>query len=177
MKHRFTFAGKTHELDLIPTPDGYRVTYQGREHTLTDVELIPGGVRFRLDGVKRALAVSHAREAGGLFWVAFAGRAYSLQRQNRPARAGTVSPQPGAPAPPHPSPASERILRAPMPGQIRAVNVQPGDTVAKGQTLLLLEAMKMEIRIQAPADGTVAKIAVKVGEQVEKEQILIEIGD
>ncbi|MBI2758688.1 MAG: acetyl-CoA carboxylase biotin carboxyl carrier protein subunit [Chloroflexi bacterium] len=66
-------------------------------------------------------------------------------------------------------------LAAPMPGQIRAVNVGAGDAVKKGQTLLVLEAMKMEIRIQAPRDGIVSSISVKVGQTVEREQILIEV--
>jgi pyruvate carboxylase subunit B len=62
-----------------------------------------------------------------------------------------------------------------MPGQVRAVNVQAGDPVTKGQTLLLLEAMKMEIRVQAPMDGVVKRLIVKQGQTVEREQVLIEI--
>lgn len=66
-------------------------------------------------------------------------------------------------------------LTAPMPGQIRAVNVSEGDAVTKGQTLLVLEAMKMEIRVQAPQDGIVQKLFVSQGQTVEREQILIEL--
>ncbi len=66
-------------------------------------------------------------------------------------------------------------LAAPMPGQVRAVNISAGDTVRKGQTLLVLEAMKMEIRIQAPKNGTVKAVLVKQGQTVEREKILIEI--
>ena len=62
-----------------------------------------------------------------------------------------------------------------MPGQVRAVNVAEGESVTKGQTLLVLEAMKMEIRIQAPRDGKVAKLFVQQGQTVEREQMLIEI--
>ena len=47
--------------------------------------------------------------------------------------------------------------------------------MAKGQTLLVLEAMKMEIRIQAPRDGKVMKLLVKQAQTVERDQILIEI--
>jgi biotin carboxyl carrier protein len=65
-------------------------------------------------------------------------------------------------------------LVAPMPGQVRSVNVQQGETVSKGQTLLVLEAMKMEIRIQAPADGVVSKLLVRQGQTVEREQLLIQ---
>lgn len=66
-------------------------------------------------------------------------------------------------------------LTAPMPGQVRAVNIGEGDAVTRGQTLMLLEAMKMEIRIQSPQDGVVRKLFVKQGQTVEREQILIEI--
>ena len=62
-----------------------------------------------------------------------------------------------------------------MPGQVRALNVSEGDAVTKGQTLLVLEAMKMEIRIHAPQDGVVKKLFVKQGQTVEREQILIEV--
>jgi biotin carboxyl carrier protein len=68
-------------------------------------------------------------------------------------------------------------LTAPMPGQVRTVNVSEGDAVTKGQTLLIIEAMKMEIRIQSPQDGTIKKLMVKQGQTVEREQMLIEIVD
>jgi biotin carboxyl carrier protein len=66
-------------------------------------------------------------------------------------------------------------LVAPMPGLVRSVNIEEGEAVMKGHTLLVLEAMKMEIRIQAPRDGLVKKLLVKQGQTVEREQILIEI--
>lgn len=68
-------------------------------------------------------------------------------------------------------------LTAPMPGQVRTVNVSEGDGVTKGQTLLVIEAMKMEIRIQSPQDGMIKKLMVKQGQTVEREQMLIEIVD
>lgn len=68
-------------------------------------------------------------------------------------------------------------LIAPMPGQVRSVAVGVGDVVKKGQTLAVIEAMKMEIRIQALKDGVVSALLVQVGQTVEREQILIEIVD
>jgi 3-methylcrotonyl-CoA carboxylase alpha subunit len=68
-------------------------------------------------------------------------------------------------------------LIAPMPGQVRSVSVSVGDAVKKGQTLVVIEAMKMEIRIQALKDGTVKIVHVKQGQTVEREQILIEMED
>ena len=66
-------------------------------------------------------------------------------------------------------------LTAPMPGQVRSVSVRAGDAVKKGQTLLTIEAMKMEIRIQALKDGKIKAVYVSQGETVEREQILIEV--
>ncbi len=66
-------------------------------------------------------------------------------------------------------------LIAPMPGQVRSVSVAVGDIVKKGQTLLTMEAMKMEIRIQALNDGKVTALHVQQGQTVEREQILIEV--
>ena len=62
-----------------------------------------------------------------------------------------------------------------MPGQVRQVLVSEGDEVENGQTLLLLEAMKMEIRIQANMDGVLAKLHVAEGETVDKDATLAEI--
>jgi biotin carboxyl carrier protein len=66
-------------------------------------------------------------------------------------------------------------LTAPMPGQVRSVSVSAGDAVKKGQTLLTIEAMKMEIRIQALKDGKIKTVHVSQGQTVEREQILIEV--
>jgi len=66
-------------------------------------------------------------------------------------------------------------LVAPMPGLVRSVNVVEEEAVKKGQTLMVLEAMKMEIRIQAKSDGIVKTIHVKQGQTVEREQILISV--
>lgn len=57
-------------------------------------------------------------------------------------------------------------LNAPMPGRIVSVNVAPGDRVIAGQTLVVLEAMKMEHAIKAPGDGAVAELFHKAGDQV-----------
>jgi 3-methylcrotonyl-CoA carboxylase alpha subunit len=58
-------------------------------------------------------------------------------------------------------------LTAPMPGRIVAVTVQVGDLVARGTTLIALEAMKMEHAIAAPSDGVVKAIQYAVGDLVE----------
>jgi 3-methylcrotonyl-CoA carboxylase alpha subunit len=66
-------------------------------------------------------------------------------------------------------------ILAPMPGTITSVEVSRGDTVAKGQKLLAMEAMKMEHTLTAPFDGTVAELTAQVGQQVQVEALLARI--
>jgi propionyl-CoA carboxylase alpha chain/3-methylcrotonyl-CoA carboxylase alpha subunit len=68
--------------------------------------------------------------------------------------------------------ASDGSLRAPMPGKIVAAPASPGDTVARGATIVVLEAMKMEHALTAPFDGVVETVGVQVGEQVGEGTVL-----
>ena len=64
-------------------------------------------------------------------------------------------------------------LKAPMPGMVLKVLVEPGAEIKKGDSLFILEAMKMENIIKSPADVTVKTIKIKPGDKVEKGQILM----
>lgn len=64
---------------------------------------------------------------------------------------------------------------APMPGVVVQVSVAKGDSVSQGDTLLSLEAMKMENNIAAMSSGTVTKVHVKAGQEVEKGQLLVTV--
>jgi len=68
--------------------------------------------------------------------------------------------------------ASDGSLRAPMPGKIVATPAKPGDTVTKGQPVVVLEAMKMEHALVAPFDGVVGEVGVAVGDQVAADTVL-----
>jgi biotin carboxyl carrier protein len=63
-----------------------------------------------------------------------------------------------------------------MPARVIRILVQSDSAVKKGDTLIVLEAMKMELPIRAPADGTVAAIHCRDGELVQADAVLIEIG-
>lgn len=65
-------------------------------------------------------------------------------------------------------------LKAPMPGLVLDVKVAPGDSIKKGQAILVLEAMKMENVLKAESDAVVKSINCETGQAVEKNQILIE---
>ena len=64
---------------------------------------------------------------------------------------------------------------SPMHGMLLEVLVKAGDSVSKGQTLAILEAMKMHYEIQAEIDGTVMDVSAGVGDQVASDQLLFEL--
>jgi biotin carboxyl carrier protein len=66
-------------------------------------------------------------------------------------------------------------LSAPMPATVRKVAVAPGDAVRHGDVLIVLEAMKMELPVRAPADGTVEAVNCREGDMVQAGQELVEM--
>lgn len=67
-----------------------------------------------------------------------------------------------------------KVLKAPMPGLIVKVEVEPGQDVKKGDGLVIVEAMKMENELKAAHSGKVKAIKIQTGQPVEKNQVLIE---
>lgn len=152
----------TTTLDLTPTGKAYRATIGDETFEVeilgTDAE--HGKLDLLINGERVTAYVS---SDGAKRWVTLNGQTVVLTKQS-----GTRRSRGG-----HHHTAGE--LTAPMPGQVRAVNVSEGEAVVKGQTLMVLEAMKMEIRIQATLAGVVSKLFVTPGQTVEREQILIEV--
>ena len=94
--------------------------------------------------------------------------------------AAPVAPAAPAPAPAAPAPApaaapaaGATTVEAPMPGKILNIKVSAGQAVKFGETVIVMEAMKMETEIVAPADGTVAQILVKAGDAVDTGAALV----
>ncbi|MCC6805137.1 MAG: biotin/lipoyl-binding protein [Anaerolineae bacterium] len=151
-------GGATYSVSLQPLGDGmFRASVGERDYTVraTPVE---GGWLLAFDG--RQIRV-YAAARGSERFVGIDGQAYTL---NVPAAGRRRATGVGG-----------GDLTAQMPGQVREVFVAAGDTVASGQALLLLEAMKMEIRISAPADGQVRRVLVQPGDVVDRGQRLVEM--
>lgn len=71
---------------------------------------------------------------------------------------------------------AKEMLLAPMPGMIVDCLVAPGDTVRAGDVVVVLEAMKMENGLEAPADGVVSEVYFKKGDSVPKDAVLLTVG-
>ena len=85
------------------------------------------------------------------------------------------SAKPAPAAKPQNAPAGATLVKAPMPGNIIKVNVKVGDSVSKGDVLCILEAMKMENEICAPANGVVASLNVSQGASVGADDVLVSL--
>lgn len=91
-------------------------------------------------------------------------------------RPGAAAPKAAAPEKKEAAPAGGVPVTAPMPGTVLKVSVNTGDTVKKGQPLLILEAMKMENEITSPADGKVAAVNVEKGKAVNAGDVMVVLG-
>ena len=115
------------------------------------------GFLLTMDGVSRRLSVTRD---GADFAVILAGRNHSLVQ---------VDPL----APPRVEVAGADRVTAPIPARVSRILVAPGDSVARNAPLLVIEAMKMEITLRAPIEGTIAQVLHAVGEMVEEGSELV----
>ena len=124
-------------LDVSPSGKGFIAALGDKTFEVEVLRAENGRLDLLIDDRR---FVAYVSSAGAQRWVTVDGQTYVLTKSS-----GVKATAPGH------DQTSE--LAAPMPGQVRAVNVSAGESVTKGQTLLVLEAMKMEIRIQAPKTG------------------------
>lgn len=115
-----------------------------------------------IDG--RIVPFASCRLPGGAVQIWLGGRTYTFEVAE--------GPRPALPA----SPAASQVL-APMPGSVRRLLVEVGATVEAGQTLLILESMKMEVRLDAPRSGRVARLGCAEGDLVETGALLVALED
>ena len=137
--------------------DGQEFRADPENYTVEDL----GGGAFRFsDGTKSWRAV--VDRAGSTFWITIEGlgearmmRVEAGRRRSREANEGSLS--------------------SPMPGKVVKVEVVVGESVATGQDLVVVEAMKMEIKISTPIPGTVRAVHVREGDPCDAGQVLVEV--
>ena len=153
----YQYGGQTHNISLERLAEGsFRATIDGRALIVAAVAL-DGGWLLTIDG-QQVRVYSAAR--GDERYLSSNGDSFTLRLPEIRRRAAS---------------AGSGDLSAQMPGQVREVLVAAGDTVTRGQALLLLEAMKMEIRVSAPSDGRVKRLLVAAGDVVDRGQRLVEM--
>jgi biotin carboxyl carrier protein len=169
-----------------------KLSIAGRARAVAVADAEDGGVRIEIDG-----AVLHARvasssdgrhvvevagrletlftaRAGAATWVWHRGRARLVERATVARTAAAAGPSP------RPDGAGRARARAgavtpPTPAVVVAVLVEPGRLVARGDPLVVVSAMKTEMRLDAPAAGRVAAVNARVGAKVRPGEVLVEI--
>ncbi len=163
MRYYVTMEGQEFEVDL--TGDVPRVN---GEAVAGDLARVPGTpTRLLLvDGRSHSLV---ARRGEGESWALYLdGEPFEADVVDERTRAiREMTGQTAADLGPRP-------IRAPMPGLVVSVAVEEGDRVEPGQSVAIVEAMKMENDLKAESEGVVAKVLVEPGEPVEKGAILVE---
>lgn len=160
MRYRFQVRDAVYEIAIERQGDGYKATLNGQTFDFETLDIQPGQISLRF--ADRPVTVYWAAD-GNCKWLSLNGCFFKVEKPSpRQRRAASET-------------GGGESVRAPMPAQVRALQVKEGEMVEKGQTLLLLEAMKMEIRIKAPAAGRIARLLVSSGQTVDKDQQLVEI--
>ncbi len=144
--------------------DEFQVTVDKKAYTVSARLLKQGELNLEIDGQQWQVHFAHN---GSRRYVALAGETWAFE-QALPNQARRRGPGVGAPG-------GLDSLQATMPGVVLEVLVAEGDHVERGKTLVLLEAMKMELRVTAPHNGQVRKLFCTAGQTVERGQLLVEI--
>ncbi len=164
MKYQTIINGETFEIDI--NEDG-RVAVNGEERAIDFRELREGELYSILLDHQSFEGVVEERD--DIFHVLLGGDLYEVEvtdeRSRRLASAFMAFGDSGG----------EISIRAPMPGLIVRVPVEEGQTVQKGETIVILESMKMENELKSPRDGVVHRINVAAGESVEQNKVLVTI--
>ena len=162
MKRKFTLTLDNVEYPVVA--EGDTITVNGRPFT---VEVADDGTLL-VDGIAYDVALEGETATVG-------GESYQVQASGLAVTPLAPSPAPSGPAAPRAVEADAGAVLAIMPGKIIRVMVEPGQEVAEGEPVCVLEAMKMENELHARQGGTVRAVHVKPGDDVEKDQVLVEI--
>jgi len=162
MKREFTLTLDNIEYPIVA--DDGTITVNGRPFS---VEVTDDGTVL-VDGIAYDVALEGETATVG-------GKSYTVQISGLAMTAAAPTPTPSGPAAPAAVEAGAGAVLAIMPGKIVRVMVKPGQRVQEGDPVCVLEAMKMENELHARQSGTVRAVHVKPGDDVEKDQVLVEI--
>lgn len=153
----------------------YKYSINGNEYTVAIIDLDGNtaavevnGTSYKVDILGEGLNIAPAPKATPV--------ASPAPQVVAPAPVATPAPAPQAVTPAPAAPTSGKPILSPLPGVILEVKVNVGDQVKAGQTVAVLEAMKMENNINAEADGTVVAIKVNKGDSIPEGSEILVIG-
>jgi len=160
MIYRYQVDGNVFEIHLDRQGDFFRAVVEGQTYQVEVLDRQAGQISLRLGD--RPITLYWAAD-GGQKWISREGCTYLLEKPE-PLSARSQGADSGG-----------NLVRSPMPAQVQDLFIAEGDVVENGQTIMLLEAMKMEIHIRAPQAGRIKKLYVQPDQPVERGQSLVEL--
>lgn len=165
MKYLATINDREYAIEIVPDDDRYKISLNGKTFAAT-IRRLAGSDRYSilLDNESH---VAELIKKNGTYEINYQGEAWNCQVEDERLAKLKRSIK-----------AAEDVIvdheiKSPMPGLIVEIEVKPGQTIQRGQGLMIIEAMKMENEIKAPSDAVVKKIAVQPGQTVEMGQTLL----
>lgn len=148
--------GTVHHVTILARRPHLVLSVDGRRHVVENLdEAGDGSRRLTLDG--EPIAFARAGSADGAI-IRLDGRSFALRRRD----AAEASAAGGG----------ANVVRAPMPGTVVVVHKRVGDKVQRGETVVTIESMKLQMKLDAPRDGEIAEIAAREGEGFDKDAVL-----
>jgi biotin carboxyl carrier protein len=164
MKYIVTVEGREFGVEIL---EEGQITLDGVNYQI-DVNAVPGQPVYSLLVDRKSFEAYVFPNQGG-YDVLLRGTLYPVTVENeRERRLRTAIG--GSPAE-----SAEFFLKAPMPGLVVAVPVVEGQSVEKGDVLVILESMKMQNELKAPKEGTVTRLRIAAGDNVEQKQTLLSV--
>lgn len=161
MHHAFKLEDQEINVELSRAASGYRLHIDDRQVPAMLQSQDDGSAILTVDGHSERVVIA---VRGDDVFVHLDGTAYQLRYAHPLDRLAAQA---------HGSAADS--VRAPMPGSLVAVHVEVGAAVAKGQTLLVMESMKMETSIVAPRDGVVEAVHFEQGQTFDRDALLVSL--
>ncbi len=148
--------GTVHHVTILARRPHLVLSIDGRRHVVQNLDEAGDGRRaLTLDG--EPVAFARAGSADGVI-VRLDGRSFALRRRD----AAEASAAGGG----------ANVVRAPMPGTVIVIHKRVGDHVQRGETIVTIESMKLQMKLDAPRDGEIAEIAAREGEGFDKDVVL-----
>lgn len=152
--------GVAHEVEIVARRPQLRLKLDGRQYSVTSADQEGDGRQaIEIDGERHTFVSAHS---GGRQFLRMAGRTFEAKLVDISDAA-------------HPGAAEHDHVRAPMPCSLIEIHKQPGDPVARGETLVTIESMKLQIALLAPRDGTLSRLLRGIGEKFDKDEIVAEL--
>jgi len=160
MAFKLTVDGHTHEIDIVRRRPHLFLRVDGREHEVETLGERGDGRRWiSIDGRVRPYARAQAHDVQ---IVRFKGRTLEIGLVDPRADAGGAG-------------GGLDLMRAPMPGRVVAIHTAIGALVKRGDALITIESMKLQMALAAPRDGVIAALMRGEGDTIEKDEIVVRL--